>query len=173
MFALIVLLGCNIEFILNDRIQTAIQLSENLTPDYERIDWFLSGGIKDKSAGNAAAGAAAGGAIAIAEADKMETRILTHGKNDNWHFIKDYESTNTAENFKMVERQMEFGGLNYTNIFVVTSEYHFERAKLFADILITQNEFQWVLAKKEERNSRQMEQLHLKNVMNDIAKLGV
>ena len=169
MFALIVLLGCNIEFILNDRIQTAIQLSENLTPNYQRIDWFLSGGIKDKSL----VGLGAGGAMAIAEADKMETRILTHGKNDNWHFIKDYASTNTAENFKMVERQMEFGGLNYTNIFVVTSDYHFERAKLFADILIPENEFEWVLAKKEERNSRQMEQLHLKNVMNDIAKLGV
>jgi uncharacterized SAM-binding protein YcdF (DUF218 family) len=172
MFALIVLLGCNIEFILNDRIQTAILLSENLTPDYQRIDWFLSGGIKDKSA----VGLGTVGLGAIAEADKMETRILTHGKNDNWHFIKDYASTNTAENFKMVERQMQMGcsgGLNYTNIFVVTSEYHFERAKLFADILIPQNEFQWVLAKKEERNSRQMEQLHLKNVMNDIAKLGV
>jgi uncharacterized SAM-binding protein YcdF (DUF218 family) len=169
MFALIVLLGCNIEFILNDRIQTAIQLSEDLTPNYQRIDWFLSGGIKDKSL----VGLGAGGAMAIAEADKMETRILTHGKNDKWHFIKDYASTNTAENFKMVERQMEFGGLNYTNIFVVTSDYHFERAKLFADILIPENEFEWVLAKKEERNSRQMEQLHLKNVMNDIAKLGV
>jgi uncharacterized SAM-binding protein YcdF (DUF218 family) len=166
MFALIVLLGCNIEFILNDRIQTAIQLSEILTPDYQQIDWFLSGGIKDKSAMGAV-----GGAIAVAEADKMETRILTHGVNDNWHFIKDYASTNTAENFKMVERQMEIQ--TYTKIFVVTSDYHFERAKLFADILIPQNDFEWVLAKKEERNSRQMEQLHLKNVMNDIAKLGM
>ena len=160
MFALIVLLGCNIEFILNDRIQTAIQLSEMLTPNYQQIDWFLSGGIKDKSVIGA-----------IAEADKMETRILNHGVNDNWHFIKDYASTNTAENFKMVERQM--GIQTYTKIFVVTSDYHFERAKLFADILIPQNDFEWVLAKKEERNSRQMEQLHLKNAMNDIAKLGV
>ena len=54
----------------------------------------------------------------------------------------------------------------------MTSEYHFERAKLFADTLIPDNEFEWVLSKKEERNSRQLEKLHLKNVMNDIEKVS-
>ena len=100
----------------------------------------------------------------------MEKSILQHGVNDNWNFIKDYKSTNTAENFKMVEKQIK--GVKYSNIFVVTSEYHFERAKLFADTLIPDNEFEWVLSKKEERNSRQLEKLHLKNVMNDIEKVS-
>jgi vancomycin permeability regulator SanA len=158
MLALIILLGCNIQFILNDRIETAINFVEKINLDYEKIDWFLSGGIKDKSISF------------VTEADKMEKSILQHGVNDNWNFIKDYKSTNTAENFKMVEKQIK--GVKYSNIFVVTSEYHFERAKLFADTLIPDNEFEWVLSKKEERNSRQLEKLHLKNVMNDIEKVS-
>ena len=79
MLALIILLGCNIQFILNDRIETAINFVEKINLDYEKIDWFLSGGIKDKSISF------------VTEADKMEKSILQHGVNDNWNFIKDYK----------------------------------------------------------------------------------
>ena len=38
MLALIILLGCNIQFILNDRIETAINFVEKINLDYEKID---------------------------------------------------------------------------------------------------------------------------------------
>jgi len=55
----------------------------------------------------------------------------------NWRFIKDIQSTNTAENFLMLRKLLDEN--NYDEIFVVTSEFHYERAKMFTDIIIPEH----------------------------------
>ena len=64
MLYLIVLLGCHINYIMDDRINTAIVVISSLQNENTNIEWFLSGGIKDKSIS------------IISEADKMESHLL-------------------------------------------------------------------------------------------------
>ena len=42
---LLVLLGCNISYLLQDRIATAVQFAGNFNKT--NVNWFLSGGIKN------------------------------------------------------------------------------------------------------------------------------
>jgi len=86
----------------------------------------------------------------------------------NWRFIKDIQSTNTAENFLMLRKLLDEN--NYDEIFVVTSEFHYERAKMFTDIIIPENNFKWILGLKEQSHSRDLEKLFMKNVNADIEK---
>lgn len=47
---LLILLGCNISYLLNERIHTAIQFASNIsttTNGIATVNWFLSGGIKN------------------------------------------------------------------------------------------------------------------------------
>ena len=83
----------------------------------------------------------------------------------NWNYIMDEISINTAENFivaNQIEDRMEF-----SDVYVITSEFHYERAKKMAD-LIDVNSYKWILSNEEENNSRYWEKIHMKNVEKDI-----
>ena len=43
---LLILLGCNITSLLMDRVMTAINFIENNQNNFNKITWYLSGGIK-------------------------------------------------------------------------------------------------------------------------------
>ena len=58
----------------------------------------------------------------------------------------------------------------YSKIYVVTSDFHFNRASIFADKIIENNNFNWILADLELHDSRYWETIHIKNVDNDIKK---
>ncbi len=159
---LIVMLGCNVVRLLNNRIETAINFASN-----ERnieIDWFLSGGIKNPNESS------------ISEAYKMSQMIensdlFTYGVlNKKWNYILDEESTNTAENFIMLKRMLEKNQDKYSKIYVVTSDFHFNRASIFANKIIENNNFNWILGDVELHDSRYWETIHIKNVDNDIKK---
>jgi len=156
---LIIVLGCHIAYLLNDRIKTAVQLTSVL-PN-ENIVWGFSGGIKNKMVDK------------VSEAEKMkkivENKIpFVYGSQNEWDYILDEESTNTAENFTMFRQILEKEPNKYSKIYVVTSDFHFDRAKRIADGIIENNNFHWVLSDLEYGNFREMEKVHLQNVENDV-----
>ena len=148
---LLILLGCNIPFILEGRINKAINFAyfQNNT----KIDWFLSGGIKNPNIDT------------ISEADKMKQIIYNNSKyNNTWNFIIDNIATNTAENFIILKNKVDL------NKYVITSQFHHTRSKKFADKIIENNNFKWILSPEELDNSRYWENIHIKNVDLDIKK---
>jgi len=86
--------------------------------------------------------------------------------NHNWNYIIDDVSTNTAENFIMVNKIKK--NYNFESIYVVTSDFHYERAKKIADLIDENNVYNWILSPQEERDSRHWERIHMKNIENDV-----
>lgn len=166
---LIILLGCNILKILNDRVSTAVNFAINREKEHnDTVIWFLSGGIKYNNKEN----------INISEAQQMANSIMREKElikknsdiNNEWTFILDTNSTNTAENFMMVNQLLNTKNISlYINtIYVVTSKYHYKRAKIISDYISKNNTYEWVLSPLEEINSNYWENIHIKNVEKDI-----
>ncbi len=157
---LIVMLGCNVLRLLNDRMKTGINFA--LNERNVEFDWFLSGGIKNPSESS------------VSEAYKMSQMIsnsdeFTYGSSKaDWNYILDEVSTNTAENFIMLKKMLENNQGKYAKVYVVTSDFHFVRASMFADKIIENNDFDWILSDIELHDSRYWETIHIKNVDNDI-----
>ena len=147
---LIALLGCNIAKLLDGRVDAAVQFANQRN---ETVNWFLSGGLKNKDAANQ-----------ITEAEQMSHRLSQY--NDTWTYTLDTESTNTAENFIALSAEYKA----YDDVFIVTSAFHQPRAALFADKLIPDNRFQWILSPLELPDSRYWESVHIKNVDTDVEK---
>lgn len=162
---LIILLGCNIATLLYDRIHTALSISSAYTEQGIQVDWFLSGGIKDSSSNST-----------ISEAARMRELITQYNKNgttpatDNWNYIYDTNSQNTAENFIMVDKYLKTNGTQYGRIYVVTSQFHHVRAKRFQSIISPSASFEWVLSPMELEDSNYWENIHLQNVEQDVEK---
>lgn len=162
---LIVVLGCNISFILNDRIYTAIKFVENL--QNTNIHWFLSGGIKYDLGET------------ISEAEKMAIQISKHNRNltykinNNWQYIYDTKSTNTVENFIMLQYYLNkinnTNNFMYDKLYVVTSKFHYNRAHKITNEILNE-QLNWILSDLELNDSVYWEKIHIKNVNNDINK---
>jgi hypothetical protein len=156
------MLGCNVLNLLNDRIKTGINFA--LNERNVEVDWFLSGGIKNPSESS------------VSEAYKMSQMIsnseeFTYGSlKSDWNYILDEVSTNTAENFIMLKKMLENNPGKYSKVYVVTSDFHFGRASMFANKIIKNNDFEWVLSQLELHDSRYWETIHMRNVDNDINK---
>lgn len=150
---LFILLGCHINELLNGRIETAIELAFANT---DKIDWFLSGGIKNP------------GEDTVSEAEKMAQKIQSYKNNNvtDWNFIYDTTATNTAENFIMAERELNL--TTYSDVYVVTSKFHHNRAKAIADKVIQNNNFKWALSDLKMKDSEYWEKIHIKNVDSDV-----
>ena len=154
---LFILLGCNVPSLLDGRIKKAVDYA-NVTANANvtQIDWFLSGGIKNPAEDT------------VTEAEKMMHAISSAKNATAWNFIRDDVATNTAENFIMVENMVDLS--NYNDVYVITSDFHHERAKKIADKVIAGNEFKWLLAPEELNNSRYWERVHIRNVDADVNK---
>lgn len=160
---LIVMLGCNVVNLLNDRMKTGINFA--LNERNVEIDWFLSGGIKNP------------GESTVSEAYKMSQMISNSddfiyglSPKEGWNYVLDEASTNTAENFIMLKNMLEANPGKYSKVYVVTSDFHFKRAELFANKIIENNNFNWLLSDLELHDSRYWETIHIRNVDNDINK---
>jgi len=162
---LIILLGCHINHIIMDRVNTAIKFANYYSSNikyYEiyhyNISWFLTGGIKNKNENT------------ITEAEKMKNLLLSNNSyNYNWNYIIDDVSTNTAQNFIMTNNISSY--YDFKQMYVVTSEFHYDRANKIADLIDDngKNKYNWVLSPKEDRDSRYWEIVHMKNIENDVA----
>ena len=159
---LLILLGCNISYLLNDRIITAVKFASNF--NNTNINWFLSGGIKNPDEDT------------ITEAEKMASYITKYKdtySNDlygnNWNFIFDTVATNTVENFIMAQKYLE-GNLNdFSEIYIITSKFHHNRASKIANKIINK-EVKWILGDAELEDSLYWESVHIKNVDSDVTK---
>jgi hypothetical protein len=162
MSILIILLGCHISHILMDRVNTATTFANLYNSNvkyYElneyKINWFLSGGIKNK------------GTSDLTEAEKMKNALSNDNIYEyNWNYIIDDVSTNTAQNFIMANKMKTNN--DFESIYVVTSDFHYERAKNIADLIDEDNMYNWILSPIEERDSRRWERIHMKNIENDV-----
>ena len=160
---LIMILGCNVIDLLNNRMKTGINFA--LNERNVEIDWFLSGGIKNQ------------GESLESEAYKMSKMILNSDEfiygvspKEKWNYILDEISTNTAENFFMLKKILENNHDKYSKVYVVTSDFHFKRAELFANKIIKNNSFNWILSELKLYDSIYWEKIHIQNVDNDINK---
>jgi len=158
---LIILLGCNITTILYDRIYTALTISEAYPT--AQIDWFLSGGIKDPARDT------------TSEAEKMREAISHFNINSTramnaWNYVYDTISQNTAENFIMADRYLKTNRSQYDRVYVVTSQFHYERAKQMQDLISPGANFEWVLSPMEMSDSYYWEKIHIKNVEQDVER---
>lgn len=173
---LIILLGCAITSILNDRVDMAIQLVNTLDNNVE-IDWFLTGGIKKDIKRDLTNNT---NEEIIPEAEKMADLLMNSFKNKTYPFLKipnkfiyDTISTNTVENFIMISDYLEnlnLLGKTYQSIYIITSDFHYNRAKKISDRLkvfdkfkdskINKTKINWILSKVELNDSRQLEALY-------------
>ena len=151
---LIILLGCHIARILNARIHTAVDFV-NANHQNSTIDWFLSGGVKDRSVNS------------ISEATQMAQAITPLG-GDNWNMILDTIATNTAENFLIANQTVNLN--SYSDVYVVTSEFHHKRAKLMSDMIFKDKRISWVLSPLAQEDSVYWENIHIKNANADVKK---
>ena len=147
-YLLFILLGSHVTELLNGRVKAALDFAANITDQNNtHIDWFLSGGVKYGNAG-------------VSEAEKMAYLIGNKSCDVEWEFILDKSATNTAENLIAVS---EMGGLDkYSGVYVITSEFHFNRAKMITDLLIEDNEFGWILSDIALADSDYWESVHIK-----------
>mgnify|MGYP000571669659 CR=1 FL=1 len=152
---LLVLLGCNISYLLQDRITTAVQFAGNFNKT--NVNWFLSGGIKNPLEDKITE--AEKMAYKIVESEYIYTRKLSGSK---WNYIYDTEATNTAENFIMVKKYLEETTIEYSEIVVITSDFHYNRASKIAGKIIDK-EISWILSDAELDDSRYWEKIHIKN----------
>jgi hypothetical protein len=166
---LLILLGCHISYLLNDRIYTAVKFVNNLddTNVNVNVNWFLSGGIKNPDEDT------------ITEAEKMAKEIskyhlpyindITCFNSNIWNYIYDTISTNTAENFIMVKNFLDESKNDYDEVYVITSSFHHNRAKRIADKIINRN-VKWILGDAKLEDSIYWESIHIKNVDSDVNK---
>ena len=158
------MLGSNVLSLLNDRINSGVEFASNERNRNIKIDWFLSGGIKNPSEST------------VSEAYKMseiisKSDIFTYGNiKEDWSFIYDTIATNTAENFIMAKNHIEENSNKYSEIYVVTSDFHYDRASKISEKIMKNNGFKWILSDLELHDSRYWETIHVKNVDNDANK---
>ena len=162
-YLLFILLGSHVSELLNGRVKTAIDFAANINNTH--IDWFLSGGVKNGGVKNGEVnGGVKNGNAGVSEAEKMSYLIANKSCGFDWSFILD----NSATNLIAVS---EMGGLEkYSGIYVITSEFHFNRAKMITDLLIENNEFGWILSDVALSDSDYWESVHIKNVRSDVAR---
>jgi hypothetical protein len=160
----ILLLGCNIQSILFDRVLTTINFIEKNKLNFNKITWYLSGGIKFDGE--------------LSEASIMKSilidiiikRYLNH--SIIYSYILDEDSKNTAENFYRASKYLNSSNEKYDEMYISTSKFHHNRAKLIQSFIDTTHKYKWILGDLQLDDSMYWERIHIKNVKNDIIKLS-
>jgi hypothetical protein len=146
-----------------DRLMTAINFIENNKNNFSKITWYLSGGIKFD------------GTLSEASLMKieLETLIQNHNLNENinYNYILDEKSKNTAENLFILSNYLNSTLENYDDIYIITSRYHYNRAQLMLSLIDSSRNYNWILGDLQLSDSIYWENIHIKNVYNDINKI--
>ena len=98
---------------------------------------------------------------------------LVNYKNNNnnlnkWTYILDSDATNTAENFGNFKYWLENSNILKKEIYVITSSFHKNRAVKILNGIIPNNNFKWLLSHKDCNYCLHNEEIHSKNIKNDI-----
>jgi len=148
----ILVMGCNLSEILEDRIASALGFAKE-QPEDQSITWFLSGGVKHHI-----------NSMITSEAVTMSKKIT---ENPRWKIQLDTIATNTAENFAMFRKWIEIQPSS--DIYIVTSEFHYERAATIYDGIINV-QTKWILSPKACIYCKSDEKVHSMNIKSDIKK---
>lgn len=162
----ILLLGCHIDYIQNDRISTAINFINTQYKNFD-VNWVLTGGIKYEIPK----------IIQQPESIEMANYFKDYLEKNNinnlkWKFILDSDAENTAENFGNFKKLLEDINNDNNMIYIVTSEFHKKRANTILNGIIPNNNFKWILSKKKCNYCDHNEEIHSKNIKKDI-KMGL
>ena len=147
----IFVLGCNIEEILQNRINTALTFANKYDGE---IVWYLSGGIKDKVYSNTKT-----------EATKMKNLIK---EKNNWSFKLDSKAKNTAENFLNFQQWIQENF--FDKVYISTSKFHYTRANAILKEINNSSNYNWLLADLDYQGSFNDELIHSKNIISDVEK---
>jgi uncharacterized SAM-binding protein YcdF (DUF218 family) len=161
---ILVVLGCHIQNIQQDRLSTAISFANSLNIVHQngtRLEpiWFLTGGVKN----------AIDNYIEQSEASKMATELDVTIKQ----VVLDTNAKNTAENFVNLKRWISMlEDKTNLNVVITTSSFHQNRAKkifdgIFHDIDIMPH---WNLGAISCPHCESDEFIHIRNVDNDVKK---
>ena len=161
---IMVVLGCAMPELQQDRIQRALEFAEKMSD--EPIIWFLTGGVKD----------ALVGAIEkqSTEASAMAKTIGTNSDN----IVLDEKAKNTAENFANLKEYLSTNTVltnnEHVSVVVTTSEFHQERASkifdgVFHDILDKVN-VTWNVSGGACPTCWADERIHMRNVEADVMR---
>lgn len=160
---LLILLGCNITSLLMDRVITAINFIENNQSNFNKITWYLTGGIKFEGE--------------ISEASLMNAKLesLIEERNLNriirFQYILDEKSKNTAENFYRSSNYLNVSQEQYDDVFIITSKFHYSRAQLMMSYIDSSRTYNWILGNMQQKDSLYWENIHIKNVVSDVENL--
>jgi len=152
---IIVVLGCDNNSLLEDRMEVALNTVENIEGS---IIWYLTGGVKrynDK------------GGEMITEASKM-LNILKKEGNTN-AIIVDDKAQNTAENFVKLKGWLDHINEDM-NIHIVTSAFHFIRAKSMFEKILPNIQATWDLGYISCASCLSDETIHRRHVNEDVEK---
>lgn len=152
---IIVVLGSNEQYMLKDRMTTAIHMTKNMTGS---ITWFLSGGIKNNNGTHKYEECESTKMLALLDSNKKEQIIL------------DTTSRNTAENFANLKYWLNVNHDRYTHITIVTSAFHYSRANTIFNEIIgpVDMEVNWGLGSLSCTTCWTDERLHIRNISKDI-----
>lgn len=151
---IMIVLGCHIADIQNNRIQAAIEFSKQV----DSQTWFLTGGVKN----------AIDNSIGASEAEQMRSLLLTES-----NIVIDTKATNTAENFLNFKKWYQLAGFDQPpQVVITTSSFHKARAEkifqgIFHDIDV---EPVWNLSQLACPTCWSDENFHMQNVKSDVAK---
>lgn len=118
---IMVVLGCAMPELQQDRIQQALEFAEKKTD--EPIIWFLTGGVKN----------------ALTEQQQQPTEAETMAKSfNNENVVLDEKARNTAENFANLKKWITSEYINtdkgiLPEVVITTSEFHQKRAAMIFD----------------------------------------
>lgn len=101
---LLILLGCNIFYLLSNRINTAVNFAGKFNET--NVDLFLSWGITE--------------AEKISKFEKIYTQ---ESRGNRWNYIYDKEETNTVENFIMARNFINKNNDDYSEVYIITSDF--------------------------------------------------
>ncbi len=149
-----IVLGCHIRDIQNNRIQAAIDYSKNV----ESQIWFLTGGVKNAISNSGL----------ITEAEQMKSSLLTES-----NVVIDTDATNTAENFLNFKKWYQLAEFDEPpQIVITTSAFHKARAeKIFEGIFYDMPvEPVWNLSQLACPTCWSDENFHMRNVESDVKR---
>jgi uncharacterized SAM-binding protein YcdF (DUF218 family) len=151
---IMIVLGCHLNDIQNNRIQVAIDYSKNI----EYQTWFLTGGVKNAISNSGL----------ITEAEQMKSSLLSKS-----NVVIDADATNTAENFLNFKKWYQLAGFDEPpQIVITTSAFHKARAEkifqgIFYDMPINPV---WNLSELACPTCWSDENFHMRNVDSDVKK---
>ena len=149
---IIIILGCSIDDLLYDRLNTAKNYLKTIDIEKYILKWYLAGGSKYYISDN--------------ESYKMFKYLELNIENT----IIENKSKNTAENFLYLNdylNRINYNDSHY-NLSLITSRFHSDRAKKFANEILKYKIDNWIYAEKACDTCWNDEKIHFKNIDIDI-----